>query len=113
MLLQHRQYPVEVALVQQTGQAIGVGKALQQVLLAHILHDHHHTGQAIFLPRHGNDRHHEKRAFIAGGIFQLEGVVVRFDEPAQVFRGQHLGILAFSLSVRTTYLRDICSSICW
>ena len=93
MLLQHRQYPVEVALVQQTGQAIGVGKALQQVLLAHILHDHHHTGQAIFLPRHGNDRHHEKCAFIAGGIFQLEGVVVRFDEPAQVFRGQHLGDL--------------------
>ena len=93
VLLQHRQHPVKIALVQQAGQAIGVGKALQQVLLAHILCDHHHTGQAVTLPCHGNHCHHEKRAFIAGGIFQLEGVVVRFDEPAQVFRGQHLGDL--------------------
>ena len=82
VLLQHCQHPVEVALVQQAGQAIGVGKALQQMLLAHILCDHHHAGQAVTLPRHGNDRHHEKRAFVAGSIFQLEGVVVRFDQPA-------------------------------
>ena len=93
VLLQHGQYSVKIALVQQAGQTIGVGKALQQVLLAHILRDHHHTGQAVTLPRHGNDRHHEKCAFIAGGVFQLEGVVVRFDQPAQVLRSQHLGDL--------------------
>ena len=93
VLFQHRQHPVKITLVQQTGQAIGVGKALQQVLLAHILRDHHHAGQAVALPRHGNHCHHEKRTLVAGSIFQLEGVVVRFDQPAQVFRGQHLGDL--------------------
>ena len=93
MLFQHCQHPVKIALVQQAGQAIGVGKALQQVLLSHILHDHHHAGQAVALPRHGNHRHHEKCTLIAGGVFQLEGVVVRFDLPAQVLRGQHLGDL--------------------
>lgn len=84
---------IEIPLVQQSGERIGICKLLQHVLPAHVLRDHHHTGEPSVFPAAGHHRHHQEGASVAGGVLELEGVVRCFDLGTEVFRREHLGKL--------------------
>ena len=90
---QRTDHCVEIPLVQQAGEGIGVGQLLQQMLPAHILCDYHHAGEPSFLPAAGHHRHHQESALVAGSVLELEGVLRRFELSAEVFRREHPGEL--------------------
>ena len=83
-------HSIKIALVQQAGQAVRVGKFLQNVLAAHILRDHYDLGQTAILPADRHHRHHQKAFAVTGGIFELDAVLFLFELCTQVFRCKHL-----------------------
>ena len=89
--LQHHR---EIALIEKSGQSIGIRQCFQIMLFPDILTDAHHFFQhALFIPGNRHHRHKPEGLFLAAAALKAHEIILRFQNADEVLFGQQLADL--------------------